>query len=466
MVEDIEEMEKYLADIGTILKSQYRGIDQVIDDIIKRIQSWYMFDELLYKPTIICLWGMTGQGKTTLIRDLVKLLEMYEKYVEINVSKSPNDEFGRTSYRGYNAGPVSSRIYNIIRDSNDKGIVLIDEAQKLVDNLGYNEIWSLLSDGRLGTGHISLNKIDSMTQMLNTYIEEYTDNVVEAEYLKLTAGDTSQQSALSHSWNPLLQPIPLGRKYIIDSFLNCIDIENFDQLTPLFDFQDFSNIKANIPFGYRNYLKNMYDNDKITIRDIFNIPGFIYIKPLLEIAKRYRETLVEEYSQVTSKDPTVLSKLLIFIAGNVDGLYTDCANTEIDADELHKKTLKLSVDDLKKELLKNFKPEEVSRFGGNHVIYPSLNREAFTNIITDKLKQIEKDVLEISGIRIVLNTPKYVDHIYNTSVVASQGARPVIGRIYSEVNSVVPRLIKHAKLEGLNSISISYLKEFSKQTEE
>lgn len=457
MANQIEEKQGKLKEIGKILKSQYRGIDTVIDKIMDQIETWYIFDKLLYKPTIICLWSLTSHGKTSLIRDLVKLLNMYEDYIEIDLSKT--DDSGRF---GFYKGPISSKVYSVIKDTDDKAVVLIDEIQKIKTSPSYNEIWSLLSDGKLGSGHFAINKIDAVINALTAVINEYTDSAFESEVLRMASGTPADNNNgynnRQYGWNPNTQPIPLARKYLIEAFAEAISIQDFNDLSPLFDFHDFSQVKTTFPFGFRNTMLRAINSNAITIKNILDIPGFVYVKPLMEIAKRHRKNLIDKYSQVSSRDPLVLSKLLIFITGNVDGLYTDCKNTNISPDELYAKTLKLTVDDLKNELLKVFLPEEVSRFGGSHIIYPSFPSKIYREIIEDKLTQIEADVKEMTGITLTLKTEKYIKYLESVSVVASQGVRPQISKIYSEVNSIIPKLIKKAELENLKSISIASLK--------
>ncbi len=46
------------------LKSEFIGIDNVIDQIADAIGSWLFFPEMQEKPVIINLWGLTGIGKT------------------------------------------------------------------------------------------------------------------------------------------------------------------------------------------------------------------------------------------------------------------------------------------------------------------------------------------------------------------------------------------------------------------
>ena len=68
------------------LKRFFIGIDGVIDELIDAIAVWYIMPEVLTRPAIINLWGMTGVGKTDLVRRLVKQLEIQDRFVEIELS--------------------------------------------------------------------------------------------------------------------------------------------------------------------------------------------------------------------------------------------------------------------------------------------------------------------------------------------------------------------------------------------
>lgn len=454
----IEQKQKYLKEIGENLKKRFHGIDTIIDKIIDQIETWYLFDDLLYRPTVINLFGLTATGKSTLVKDLVKSLNMYEKFIDIDLGKSFNYTKSTMFFR--DEGPITSRIYNTLKDTDEKGILLIDEIQKMKDQNAsvFNEIWGLLSDGKIGSGHVAINKVDALIDMLESEITNYQDAITEFEYMRNSNNPDPNSFNYSEmrikGWNPITQPIPYSKKYYINNYLSSITLENFEDLRPLFDYHNFSLNKTGYPFGFDNILKKMYENNKITLNKILELPNFAFIKPLIKIAQNYKKYLIDKYNKVSSKDPLVFSKLLIFITGNVNDLYLDSKNINISADELHQKTMKLTTDDLKNELLKIFKPEEVSRFGGNFIIFPSLSSEAFRSIIIDKLEQIEKDVKNISNIKVKLITDKYLDYLERASIVASLGARPVISRIYTEINIVVPKLIKTAKLNNLSSISI------------
>jgi len=64
------------------------------------------------------------------------------------------------------------------------------------------------------------------------------------------------------------------------------------------------------------------------------------------------------------------SKMLIFISGNIDEAYEmsgDVSNSDIDADVFHEFSKKINIINIKNALTKRFKPEQIARFGNNHI---------------------------------------------------------------------------------------------------
>lgn len=131
------------------LKNDFVGIDDIIDNLLDYIQIWYLMPEILTRPIIVCLWGMTGVGKTDLVRRLVQYLEFQERFVEV--------ELGNTDNTTYFSSVGAIFTANGLTDGK-AAIVLFDEIQRFytvesdgspVQATKFNDFWELLSDGRL-----------------------------------------------------------------------------------------------------------------------------------------------------------------------------------------------------------------------------------------------------------------------------------------------------------------------------
>ena len=48
------------------LKKIFFGIDEQIDQVIKTFETWESVKDYQIRPMTVCLWGLTGTGKTAL----------------------------------------------------------------------------------------------------------------------------------------------------------------------------------------------------------------------------------------------------------------------------------------------------------------------------------------------------------------------------------------------------------------
>ncbi len=112
-----EQLERTRAD----LQAFFVGIDDVIDELIDSMRVWYLMPEVLSRPIIINLWGMTGVGKTDLVRRLIKSLDLQDRFLEVELSNGDDTRY-------YNSvGAVLDR--NSLNDDRPK-VVLFDEIQR------------------------------------------------------------------------------------------------------------------------------------------------------------------------------------------------------------------------------------------------------------------------------------------------------------------------------------------------
>ncbi len=158
-----EQLERARAD----LQAFFVGIDDVIDELIDSMRVWYLMPEVLSRPIIINLWGMTGVGKTDLVRRLIKSLDLQDRFLEVELSNGDDTRY-------YNSvGAVLDR--NSLNDDRPK-VVLFDEIQRFntLDADGkplqvtkFTDFWELLSDGRLSRRE--RNNLDSAITEMSFY---------------------------------------------------------------------------------------------------------------------------------------------------------------------------------------------------------------------------------------------------------------------------------------------------------
>ncbi|MBK6886895.1 MAG: peptidase M41 [Tetrasphaera sp.] len=131
------------------LKNHFVGIDRIIDELCDAVMVWYVAPELLTRPVIVNLWGMTGVGKTDLVRRLVRALDITDRFVEIELSNADSTTWhssvvSRLSESGALEGRPTFMLFDEIQRFNT-----LDHEGNPVPNTKFSDFWELLSDGRL-----------------------------------------------------------------------------------------------------------------------------------------------------------------------------------------------------------------------------------------------------------------------------------------------------------------------------
>ena len=380
----IAERNARLQVIAGELKDELFGIDTVIDRVIGSIRAWFVLPEIIHRPVIVCLWGLTGTGKTQLTRSLAQKLGFYNRFVEVQMD-------GFSNGVGYGTDSISGMLGESGIEEGAPGILVLDEFQRYrtVDPDGddakvhrYVDVWTLLSDGRLPPSLSLLSELEM--------------SLAKAEYRVDREGPKSGEQI-----------------YDFDAFLEGQGKARDDQgrftLSPYTAGELKKTLKLKEP-----------------IIEIMAMTAD-------EIHRRMREFRSEHVSWETD-----YSKLLVFVCGNLDELYQEAAkrveDCDTDADIFHAVTQKLSVIDVKRALTQRFKPEQIARLGNNHVIYPSFDRSTFKRLIVATCQRYLDEIQKSSKQRFSVSEELH-EEIYLNAVFPSQGTRPLFSSIHAVLSS-------------------------------
>lgn len=148
------------------LKSEFAGIDSVIDKIFEWMGPWYLFPNMQETPLVINLWGMTGVGKSSLVNRLAELLE-----------------FGNRHYR-FDMGEISKdsnlNVNNQLRDLSLKKepepfIISFDEFQhartineegREIDKTDSRIIWKILDNGKFDADLTDFIRLRNLSKLI------------------------------------------------------------------------------------------------------------------------------------------------------------------------------------------------------------------------------------------------------------------------------------------------------------
>ena len=370
------------------LKKEFVGIDQIIDSLLDYIQVWYLMPEILTRPVIVNLWGMTGVGKTDLIRQMVKLLDYQERFAEIELSNLEGSSWERS---------VSALIEKNDLADEKPSIILFDEIQRFntIDIDGkpltqskFTDFWELLSDGKLAK-----KQKDDLDYQLHNML-------------------TQQKDIASRKAK--------GEEVLEDS--------------------------TNMGFWEAKELKRMLGLEE-TLDELSNMSSKVGINYIQEAKKKKK-----------IYEPISYAKSLIIISGNLDEAFSMAGATsesDVDADIFHAFTKKITIVDVKNSLSRKFRPEQVARFGNIHLIYNSLNKKNFVELISKEVKRVISDTLSKFGI--VLTIDKSINElVYRNGVFPVQGVRPVFSSIVDIVETNLSKYLYTCIMENKKSIDIKY----------
>jgi hypothetical protein len=386
----MRERSAHLALVAAELKTELFGIDDIIDRVIESIRAWYVLPHIIRRPVIVCLWGLTGTGKTQLTRRLAQKLGFYDRFVEVQMDGFSNGSSWRS------ADSISAMLAESGVAESEPGMLVLDEFQRFrtVDEKGkdfavkrYQDVWQLLSDGRLPP---SLS-----------FLQELESSLAYSQY--------------EH------------------------EREHQDEDKPAADGTVAKKLKFKLsPYQAQEFKQSL--KLKETLQEVMTWSP-----------QQLQERMLE-FKTSTDSWETDYSRLLIIVSGNLDEMYEGTASRvedcDTDADIFHALTKKLSMIDVKKALGERFKPEQIARLGNNHVIYPSLSQATYERLIRSTCAKYASEMQASAGLEFVLHESVY-EGIYANAVFPAQGTRPLFSSIHAILSAPLVNAVLWAYEQGV-----------------
>lgn len=397
-----------LRDISLELKTQFIGLDEIIDEVMSLVSAWYVFPQAQLRPMVINLWGMTGSGKTALVKKLVELLEYKKLYAQVDMGEFESDS----------ASWFKNTLTDDLEFFHEKPCVIcLDEFQfaRTIDTNGeelgkdkLRVIWDLVDSGRI-------NYI--------TYNSTYYLKRADACLLHL-------QKAKDHGVEIEKGVVTKNEEAFLDVFKNFY-FENQNRTETVdknyFLSKDFSEGLF--------YLLNDDDLTLDSVQQALKTADLKGISDLVHTGMKNRSALKE----------LDLSKALIFILGNLDEAYgmSRSMNPDISADELHASTLRINITNIKSALKQRFRAEQIARLGNNHIIYRAFKNEHFREIIRRELVRVNDFVKQQFGFEILYHNSVH-ELVYKEGVFPAQGTRPVLTTVKNYIEAWASKITVEA----------------------
>lgn len=429
--ERIEKLNKAIQ----ILKDEFVGLDNIIDDIKQSISPWYITPEIIKRPVVISLWGMTGTGKTSLIKRLIDLLGLTGKTIFFDCGLESNDS---------SSSNVSDKISDVLcsddEESKDENkskdmVFVFDEFQyaRTINEDGCEEaksslrpIWNIIDDGVL-----NINSFQYGVSYFKDFIEDFDAFVTESKFnydikvVNKKVTDLKSKKILKDE---------LGLLYFNDCYGVESDESKNDDDSPLIVFND--RVIRTILRKLNSFKPKM---------------GTEFIRRLSKEERSLGDWITEMKNlsnMITAPKVIDCSRSLVFILGNLDEAFTveGEINPDFEADVFYDITSKVTISDIKEALKRRFRAEQIARFGNNLIKYPTLKRDHFTKIIKKELDSIFTDFKNKDGIEIEYGED-IIELVYSESVYPVQGVRPV----FTTIGFMITPLLSDIILESEES---------------
>lgn len=400
----MERMEK-LENARHQLKKHFVCLDETIDKILDAIKLWYIDPSLLERAPIVCMWGPTGVGKSDLVKKLIDLLELNNTFFHLSMNAS--EEMSSIS-------SFQRLLFEKTEPSASHNVVFLDEFQWFntrdpegnnIKSKNLNDIWDFLAEREIRKEVIS---------------RDIQDIYKLAVYHRLFGNRWGVGGLSLNKHTTLKKAIEEQKK------------------TMVFTGQLLSNNELEF------VKKKMFP--EISLRDlsVMNIDAFVdLLEEKMECQDLWKNTVCRNY--------------LIFIAGNLDNAYKFCGSTnyDIDADYFHSLSTKINISDIKRCLQESFRDEHISRLGNTNIIFPTINKFGYEQIISRYCKLHIDAISKKHGVKVQISSSVYT-MLYKNSVYPTQGTRPVFATINDFFNNVIGTLVLEAILRKNKTLKIEY----------
>lgn len=448
LISDMNKQEK-LENARNTLKKEFIGIDHIIDQLINSITPWYITPEVLEKPLVISLWGITGTGKTSILRRLFELLEI-TKILNFDsgelIDKTSLSEMITSSLsldeEQYSSTGFSDMVFIFDEFQHAR---TIDEHGSEITKATVRQMWNLIDNG-----FVTVRDYNYRMTKLSLYIEDL-------EGFSTVVGDIP------------LNDLTISDPGLVKQFLDILGPDYSRERAK--ELMGFLNDYDYFPGGLTPWKPEQKEDDpekKDPLRPIRIIPNdvisaylFFVIKEQIRKGgesnagdnfeklrscgslKNLLELLSSIKNRAIGQKQLDFSKSIVFLVGNLDEAFYGFDNLDPDMNaDLFKQSIdKVTIPKIKDALKSRFRAEQIARFGNTIIKYSAFSTEDYRNLIKLELGKQLARFENSTGIKVEY-TENIVDLLYSEGVFPTQGARPVFSSIYNIVMPILSTILK------------------------
>lgn len=413
--EEILEKHRLLESVRAQLKSEFIGIDSIIDRVIDVTTPWYLFPALQDRPLVVNLWGLTGVGKTSLVSRFVRLIGFENRYFKFDLGEAYDKEHTikkglQNLYPHHNGMPLViafdefqlARTINSSDDEIDKGFI--------------RNVWDILDNGQLVT-------------TLNCYAQSSVFQLIHLLSTALANGAGIEKGIVTEGHELYIEVLKRFQHAFIPR-------EEFEK------HHDNKAIRA-IPAWS---LEEIYEITLGKFKTVYELEKHINTLNGAELLQFLHKTYKDSLGQQIMD----CSKGLVFVMGNLDEAFpmSHDLNLDISPDDFHRQSLEININTIRTALTRRFRPEQIARLGSCHLIYPAFSSESFRKLISAELLKISNRALE-EGVKLEIDSSIH-QLIFSEGVFPTQGVRPLFTTIHELIGSQAGKIMVERFRLGLD----------------
>ena len=380
------------------LRSTHVGIDPAIDRLVEAVHPWWLFAHAQSRPRVVGLWGMTGTGKSSLVRSLVKELAVEDRTFWLDAGEHTRHNWLDDTLER-------------IREQHDGApfLLVVDEFQhartvkdgsERTESPELRRLWEMMDSGRAIVRPVDqyglrylLDLHDQVRSMIEQGVVVRKGRVVRgvATYRRVMADHLRREKG-AVNW-----ALPV----------NCWDtVRDMEQ----------------VPLSISAFQERLEQLDQAGVLDL--LKGILHSR--------------------MAPVPLDASKALVIVLGNLDELYTSGKEPwpELDPDVLRHRHRDLDTAGVHQALLELFRLEQVARLGTDHVVFPPMSAVTVNTLMHQQVEELVAVLGGGMGITIEVGE-ELIARIREKATIAVLGARPLV----NAVQQVIPALFAQAVLQ-------------------
>ncbi|MCS5488867.1 AAA family ATPase [Algoriphagus limi] len=378
---------------------RFSGMEEPCNDLTDLLKAWYCFPEKQIRPLVINLWGSTGVGKTSMIKELIGFLNLKDYYFEYDCSQLRLPKIVDTMY-------TLSKIQDKIR-----AVFFLDNAHLLIGqnlenpfdlSITKNLIWKMIGDGFL--------------EIKNSGVQAKKIREIHQEYMYWFQNGLKVNQGMITSKNPRYfenRGIPIMNSkptYVNDNLIE----EELQQFV-------FSRYEAKILFNSRLHDFPSYREflDGIKTMDEVQIMGF----------------LDDILMKALSPERVDVSQSVFIISGTLNEMFSKEKEPCGEA---------LTAQHIKNVLQQKLGVELVGRLGVNYILFPELSKKSFQQMIRRELEEISNQFYSDNGVTLQFDD-ELLDFILEEKIDYSMGGWSLISIIDGLIKNKIPDWVKKSQ---------------------